>query len=1111
MPDMDLGTISARLELNTDGVEAGLQAYAQAMDKVTSKIQEQKAALEQLSAAAEKSAGKQANAAEKAAEKQEELAKKMDMRDTGAFFKAGTEMAVTSLKALNQVFPGMAGSLADVITQLNTARAAIQGMESTPMKWATGIAAGVSVAATLIVAGISEMKKAEEERQRAFEEGVQKSKEYANNLVTLESNIRILQNEKSTVEEVTAARQTLSNTFSDLIVGYDKEGNAILANTELLHEYIQAQKAAALNADNKVLINSTNTEADYKNAKEKFDRLNSEFEKYSAQFDSYVQGSGQIAMQNSDVPLWQQVLAGDSKSSVDLSVSMDELYSELIEAQTAMIDATDSYSNRIKSLLRLHIQMKDSLTGVTVGYYDLDAAQRLAANSLILEYTDKITQGIMEQKEAENSLNAILSDPAAMQQYTQQFEASSAATAAAEQQERINAILTDVYGQQNASVNDLAAAYKALATGGQVADATLQKLAQTFPQIKEYLQETSDLTMNYGRDLMAITTEIVTAIDFTDQVGELNGIADAYLRLADGQQLSVAQLYELAQAYPEVAEYISTTNDMSLQEGEVLSTLFVTRRNSTIGLIEDKKVEAQAVIDTTEIIIQELDRQIAALNSSYLAKMAITSSIYQEIYDSESSKLNEKKEKANEELEKQKNNVKAAQALIDALNSSSADIGSIGGSKSSSKTSTRNEALQQELKLLEQKRKMDQLTSEEELAWLQRIQRDFSMNADEKMDIEYRVYSVQKKLEQEAEKAATDRLNAEYKAIENKKKLGQLTSEKELAWLQRVQKTYRMNTEERMELEIKLYDLKKQLHEEDVKALNSLGDAVTEALKNQYEQQKKQEQDRINQSIDSWKTWEEETCQAIQGQIDALDKLEKEQESAEKRAEYEKKRQETELLLRFERDEYQRKQYQKELNRLDAEEQKRLDEEARQAEKERLQAELDKVKETSAQQQDALRAELDKLNETYDQLTSSFALRAEAEKAIMESSQKEIIQMIKSYAPEYDLAGQSIGEKLAEGFQKKAGGIMDYFEHVAQSIQSYQNSLASAANQAADHFWAARKAYDQQIAAGAAPAIGRAAAPVVMTVNFNQPVQSPVEMKRALDKVAGDLARRIGG
>lgn len=130
----------------------------------------------------------------------------------------------------------------------------------------------------------------------------------------------------------------------------------------------------------------------------------------------------------------------------------------------------------------------------------------------------------------------------------------------------------------------------------------------------------------------------------------------------------------------------------------------------------------------------------------------------------------------------------------------------------------------------------------------------------------------------------------------------------------------------------------------------------------------------------------------------------------------------------------------------------------------------------------------------------------------MNSTQKEIIELIKSYAPEYDLAGQSIGEKLAEGFKAKAGSIVEYLDNLVKKVQEYQANMAYTANQAADKFWADRKKYEQQIAASVAPPLVKTSSPTVnMTVQINQPVQSPIEMRRQLERVADQIGRQLGG
>lgn len=574
--------------------------------------------------------------------------------------------------------------------------------------------------------------------------------------------------------------------------------------------------------------------------------------------------------------------------------------------------------------------------------------------------------------------------------------------------------------------------------------------------------------------------------------------------------LSVSQLYELGQQYPLINEYINQTGDLTLQNGEILKQVYEIQRQNTIETLSANQAQAEAMAQKTSANIRNIEAEIQA--------MQLLLSLYRDqasIQMTQDNIASKQKDLENQKaiLDEHKAAADKAAAAIKALSGKSANIGWSSGSstkKGSSKSSasTKNEAYQAELKQLEHKRKMDQLTSQQELDWLQRLSKQYKLSADEKMDLEYRIYSVQKKLQEEAEKAAAERLNAEYKAIENKKSLGQLSAREELAWLQKIQRTFKMNKEEQMELEIKLYNLKKELHEEEINNLNTIGDAVTEALRQRYEQQKQDEEKRIDESIENWQTWEDETCEAIQGQIDALDELEKQQDSEEKRREYENKRQAAALQLKYEKDDYNRKQIEKQIAQMDAEEQKRLDEEAREAERKRLEEQMEQIKETSSQQQQALEKEKEALAEQYEELLKEFNLRAEAEKTIMESSQKEILSLIQSYAPEYGLAGQTLGEKLVDGFKAKVGDIEAYLEKLTSGLAKYQQQMAAAANQAADRFWASRKEYDEHISS-LAPS--QKPVSINMAVNFNQPVQSPIEVRRELNRVSEEMARRIGG
>ena len=230
--------------------------------------------------------------------------------------------------------------------------------------------------------------------------------------------------------------------------------------------------------------------------------------------------------------------------------------------------------------------------------------------------------------------------------------------------------------------------------------------------------------------------------------------------------------------------------------------------------------------------------------------------------------------------------------------------------------------------------------------------------------------------------------------------------------------------------------------------------------------------------------------------------MEKEQESQSAAAEFYRKSQELKLQIAYEKDDYQRKQLEKELNRLTEEEEERLRKEQLEKQREELQNQIDEARNTAEERKKALEEELKVIDENYDKLTSALSLRAQAEQIIMQQSQEQIITLIKSYAPEYDLAGQSIGESLYEAFKSKVDNIYTYIEEVMASIRQYQENAKAAAVKAANDF-------EQSYRIGAQSSQPPNSVNVYYTSNFNTPVQSPVQTKRAIESTASNIAAMI--
>ncbi len=118
-----------------------------------------------------------------------------------------------------------------------------------------------------------------------------------------------------------------------------------------------------------------------------------------------------------------------------------------------------------------------------------------------------------------------------------------------------------------------------------------------------------------------------------------------------------------------------------------------------------------------------------------------------------------------------------------------------------------NEALQNALRILEHKKRMDEISIQEEIAYLRNVEQLYVRNAEERMDIEERIYDAEKRLK---DKRLQDSINW----INEKKALDQLSAEEEIAAWERVLKNQKNNIEAVKEATINLHKLRKQLAED---------------------------------------------------------------------------------------------------------------------------------------------------------------------------------------------------------------------------------------------------------------------------------------------------------
>lgn len=165
-----------------------------------------------------------------------------------------------------------------------------------------------------------------------------------------------------------------------------------------------------------------------------------------------------------------------------------------------------------------------------------------------------------------------------------------------------------------------------------------------------------------------------------------------------------------------------------------------------------------------------------------------------------------------------------------------------------------NEALKKELDTLEHKKKIGELTTEQEIQGLEKILKNIKMSAKERESVEEKLYSAKQALSNET-------LKKELDALEHKKKTGELTNAEEIKGLEDILKNVKMSSKERESVEEKLFSAKQELikkekkeqeelEKERVKNINEYGDVIAEALKRQKREEIDIRKEAVQEQID---------------------------------------------------------------------------------------------------------------------------------------------------------------------------------------------------------------------------------------------------------------------
>lgn len=542
----------------------------------------------------------------------------------------------------------------------------------------------------------------------------------------------------------------------------------------------------------------------------------------------------------------------------------------------------------------------------------------------------------------------------------------------------------------------------------------------------------------------------------------------------------------------------------------------------------------------TELMIQA--NLAVALTSAYSAKAMVMGMISSRVITEDEGEAIIKM------LDKMIGKIEEYQAAMGAGGIDPADIKDIprpkppGGGGGGGGGTPKKSAVEREMELMEQKKALDQLTTQEEIDNLERILRKHAKTKEEKQEIIEKLYELRKQKAKEdleyqkamdqltlrEELAAIDAQIAGYKAgVQARRELekeryalakelqrqeydlkvyyGQLTLAQQEQQLRLMINDYKKGTQARIDLEKELYDMQQQIRDNSISRIDSVADGVISALENRYAEQQRIETERLSESKENWQKWGDEQVDAIQKQIDALDEMTKEEDRAEEERKKRRQIASLEQQLLYENDLYNQKKLQEQLQNAQKDLDDWLKDKEREDLKAALQAQIDEINGRVEAEQEKLDEQLEANDKYYEELTKEQKLQAEAQKLIMSGSQNELLDLLKNFAPEYNLTGQSLGEQLVDGFTSKVADVEKWFQDFSGKMSAYQKQMAEVATQAANEFYQAHGT-PGGLQPGAEATGAVAVSGPQITMIFNQPVESPTEIRREMERLAEQLA-----
>lgn len=308
---------------------------------------------------------------------------------------AGATAALTAMVALTAVVTGaipMVKSLAAAFATLHASMGVVGAISLV-----VGALAGIAAACANARSPLQELN---EELEGLQDELEQLSTSAGN----AEQALAVLESGAATTDELAAAKQRLAEIFPTLVVGYDSEGNVILANNDLIREQIELTKELRRLKQQEAQEVSAQAVEEAKKRRDELEGVLRQLEAEKAQLEQ--ERAAYIAQYGQDAPNVQWY-------DEELAARGETLINRNLEYRQSLID------------LNAQLQAQYALVNESLG--EADAATQLAMASA-MEYAAQLE---MTGAEYQSYLQTVLADEEQMAAYREEAAAAAREEAAA--------------------------------------------------------------------------------------------------------------------------------------------------------------------------------------------------------------------------------------------------------------------------------------------------------------------------------------------------------------------------------------------------------------------------------------------------------------------------------------------------------------------------------------------------------------------------------------------------------------------------------------------------------------------------------------------------------